>query len=84
MYIVKLAFANLDQKVEDEAGGDPVRDAVAEGHKNTGKESGNRLFQLAPFNLLKGGEHQNTDHNQRGCRCRCRDKTATGARKCYQ
>ena len=65
---VAVSYTHLDQAVEDKAGRNTVRNAVAQRHKHAREESWNRLVELRPLDLGKGGEHHNADNDERRSR----------------
>lgn len=66
MYFLDLFLAYLCNAVEDKAGCDTVRNAVAERHEHACKEGGNGLGEIAPVYFLERGGHHYTDDYQRG------------------
>ena len=65
-----LGFASEDfhDAVEDEASGNTIGNAVADGHENAGKEGGNCFHKVVPFHLFERAQHHNTNRDQSWCR----------------
>lgn len=62
MNLFELAFEEFYYAVEDKSGGNPIRNAITEGHEDTGKEGGDCFIQIIPADLLEGGHHHNPNH----------------------
>ena len=64
MDLFGLALAHLDNAVGDEAHGNAVGDAVAQGHENAGEEGGDGLADVVPLDFLEGGGHHHAHQHQ--------------------
>ena len=76
-----FALAHLNQAVGNKASGNAIRNAVAQSHENTGKESGDGLGEIVPFDFLEGGSHHYTYQHQSGRRGGRRNGADKGGQK---